>query len=139
VQSRPRAPASDGFVPSRVEPLPDGHFGVAYFEVPPITAGQATGSLVAGIGAILVSTVVGCFGLAGASGGWGALVGGAFAVLAGLAGAAGIGLGLVGLRRVQRGAGQVVGRGLAIAGISCAGAGICLTLLSMALAVALGV
>jgi len=124
-------PAATLPAPVRVDPVPGTNFGIAYLGVPPLVAGQAIGSLVVGIGSILVAIVVGCFGLAGADGGWGPLVGGAFAVLAGLLGLAGIGLGLVGLRRIRQSGGQVKGRGLAIAGISCGAVGVGLTVLAL--------
>jgi hypothetical protein len=123
--------------PVRVDPVPGTNFAVAYLGVPPLVAGQAIASLVVGIGSILVAIVVGCFGLVGANGGWGPLVGGAFAVLAALLGLAGIGLGLVALRRVRQSSGQVTGRGLAIAGISCGTAGVGLTVISLLVAVVL--
>jgi hypothetical protein len=123
----------------RVEPVPGTAFGVAYLGVPPLVAGQAIASLVVGIGSILVAIVVGCFGLVAASAqkSWGPLVGGAFAVLAALLALAGIGLGLVGLRRIRHSAGEVTGRGLAIAGMVCAAAGLALTFLLLLVALLL--
>ncbi len=132
----PRPPAALP-PPVRVDPVPGTNFGIAYLGVPSLVAGQAIASLVAGTGSILVAVVVGCFGLAGANGGWGPLVGGAFAVLAGLLGFAAIGLGLFGLRRIRQSGGQIQGRGLAIAGIACGGAGAGLTVMSMLVAVLL--
>jgi hypothetical protein len=107
---------------------------VAYLGVAPTVAGLAVGSLVAGIGSILVALIVACFGLAGAESGWGALVGGAFAILGGLVGGAAVALGLVAMRQVARSGGRLVGRGLAIAGISCGGTGVLLTVLAMGVA-----
>jgi hypothetical protein len=127
----PRPPAAALPPPVRVDPVPGTNFGIAYLGLPPLVAGQAIASLVAGIGSILVATVVGCFGLVGADGGWGPLVGGAFAVLAGLLGLAAIGLGLVGLRRIRRSGDAVKGKGLAVAGISCGGTGVALTVLAL--------
>jgi hypothetical protein len=106
-------------------------FALAYLEVPRTTSGPAIGSLLAGLGSLLVMLLVACFGLLGAQADVGALVGGAFAVLATVLGAAGVGLGMIGLRQARRsGAG---GRGLAIAGISCGASGIGLTALVMVL------
>jgi hypothetical protein len=121
--------------PSRVEPVPGTSFGVAYLDVPAATSGTAVSSLVTGIASILVSFVVTCFGLAGASAGWGGWVAGAFAVLAILLGLAAIGLGLAGLRQVrrarERGTIRVGGRGLAITGLACGGSGIAITVLAL--------
>jgi hypothetical protein len=117
-----------------VEPVPGTPFAVAYLGVPPIVSGTAIGSLVAGIGSILVSILVGCFGLAGAQGDWGPLVAGAFAVLAGLLGAGAVGLGVIALRQIRAAPGRVSGRGMAVAGIACGGLGALLTLVAMALA-----
>jgi hypothetical protein len=120
-------------VPSRVDAVPGTPFGLVYLNVPAGTSGPAVGSQVAGIASILVSFVVACFGFAGASDGWGAWVAGAFAVLAGVLGLAGIGLGLTGMRQVRRapapGTVRVTGRGLAIAGLSCGSAGLAITVL----------
>jgi hypothetical protein len=131
----PRPPATALPAPVRIEPVPGTNFGIAYLGVPPLVAGQAIASLVAGIGSILVAFVVGCSGVAGAKDGWGLLIGGAFAILAALLGLAAIGLGLVGLRRIQRsgsgGQAQTKGRGLAVAGISCGGVGVGLTVLAL--------
>jgi hypothetical protein len=121
-------------VTARVEPVPGTEFGLAYFTVPPTTSGQAVGSLVTGIASILVSMVVGCLGFGGAKDGWGPLVGGAFAILAALAGAAGIGLGWFALGQIRRSAGRLTGRGIALAGMSCGAVGLGLTALAMVLA-----
>jgi hypothetical protein len=92
------------------------------------------GSLVAGILSILVSLVVGCFGIAGARQGWGPLVGGAFAVLATAAGAGALGLGWVSVRQITRAGGRLAGRGIAVAGMACGAVGLALTALAMVLA-----
>jgi hypothetical protein len=120
--------------PSRVEPVPGTGFAVGYFAVPPTTSGMSVGALVVGIASILISFLVTFFGLVGARDGWGALVAGAFAVLASLMGLAAIGLGLAGLRQIRRaGPGaQVRGRGLAIAGLACGGVGLAITVLAFA-------
>ena len=44
-----------------------------------MTSGLAVGSLIAGIGSVLVSVLVLCFGVAGSSDSWGGWVAGAFA------------------------------------------------------------
>lgn len=125
--------------PRRVEAVPGTNFGLVHLDVPPVTSGLAIGALVAGIASVLVSFVVGCFGLAGAQDGWGAWVAGAFAMIAALAGGAAIGLGLLGLRQIRRTAPppaiRFTGRGLAIAGIACGAVGLGLTLLGLAVSV----
>jgi hypothetical protein len=113
--------------PQRVEPVPGTPFAVAYLPVPKATSGPAIGSLVAGIGSLLVMLLVGCLGLIAAQANVGALVGGAFAVLATALGLAGVGLGLVGVRQVR--SAQIGGRGLAISGIACGAAGVALSVL----------
>jgi hypothetical protein len=127
-------PASTAAV-ARIDPVPGTEFGVAYAPVPPTVSGVAIGSLVAGIGSIAIATVVGCFGLVGASDGWGPIVAGAFAVLAGFLGLAGLGLAVVAMRQIRASAGRITGRGLAIAGMSCGGAGVLLTAGAMLLSV----
>ena len=117
--------------PTRVDPVPGTSFGVAYFGVAPTVSGQSIGSLVAGIGSILVFTLVACFGFTGAQAGWGPLVAGAFAVLAAIMGAAAVGLGLFGRRQVRLAAGRLTGRGLATAGIVCGAVGVALTVVAM--------
>jgi hypothetical protein len=118
----------------RVEPVPGTEFGVAYLPVPPTSSGLAIGSLVAGIASIAVALVVGCFGIAGGEAGWGATVSGAFAVLGGLLGLGSVGIGLVSMRQIKAAAGRITGRGMAIGGISCGGAGVALTAGGMLLA-----
>ncbi len=114
----PVAPAPD-LVAVRVEPVPGTPFGVLYPGVKPTVSGLAIGSMVGGIGAVLVTFVVFCFGVTGAGRGWGGLVAGAFAILALLVAAGAAGTGLVALRQVRRAAGQVTGRGLAVTGLVC--------------------
>jgi hypothetical protein len=121
----------------RVDSIEGTQFGVAYPAVPPTPSGTSIASLVAGIASILVSFVVGCFGLTGSSDGWGPAVSGAFAVLAAFIGAGAIGAGVNGTRQIRRSGGTVRGRGLALAGISCGGSGIGLTVLFFLGAVAL--
>lgn len=127
----PPAPRDAYQAPARVDPIPGTPFGLVYLAVPPSTSGPAVGSLVTGIISILVSLVVSCFGLLGGRDGWGAWVAGAFAVLAGVFGLAGVGLGLAGARQVRRvhaaGAARISGRGLAITGLACGSVGLFLT------------
>jgi hypothetical protein len=118
---------------ARIDPIPGTEFGVAYAVVPPTVSGMAVGSLVAGIGSIAIAFVVGCFGLWGASGGWGPIVAGAFAVLAAFLGFAGLGLGFLAIRQIKAAAGRLTGRGLAIAGMYCGAAGVVLTAGAMVL------
>jgi hypothetical protein len=121
--------------------VPGTAFGVVYLDVPPVTSGLAVGSLVAGIGSAIVSLLVACFGIAGAAGGWGGWAAGAFAVLAGFAGAAAIVLGVLGLRQIRQAAPppamRFTGRGVAIAGLSCGGTGLGVTILALILALGL--
>lgn len=121
--------------PVRMEPVPGEGFGLAILPVPHMVSGVAVGSLSAGIGSILVSGAVWCFGLAGAGGGWGGLVSGAFVVLAVLLGSAGVVLGALSLRQFKRGG--VTGRGYGISGIACGGVGILSAAFGLALAIAL--
>lgn len=120
-----------------MDPLPGTAFGVAYLGVAPTVSGLAVGALVAGIGSIVAAIFVSCLGPVGAGNGWGLLVGGAFAVLAGLLGCSGVGLGMSGMRQVGRSAGLVAGGRLGVAGIWCGVAGLALTVISMALTVLL--
>jgi hypothetical protein len=113
--------------------VPGTEFGLAYFNVPPTVSGQAVGSLVAGILSVVVSLIVGCFGITGARQGWGPVVGGAFAVLAVAAGLTAIGLGWFSVRQITRSAGRLAGRGMAVAGISCGAVGLALTAVAMVL------
>jgi hypothetical protein len=137
----PRPPAGPGLArPVAVEAVADSPvYGVAIVGVTPTTSGPAVASLVAGIASILVSSVVFCFGSVGAEGGWGLVTAGAFAILAGAAGAAGLVLGRTALRGMRRSAswGPIKGRGVAIAGMVCGGTGLVLTLFAVALAAAL--
>lgn len=123
--------------PVRVEALPGTPFGVAYLGVSPTVSGLAVGSMVAGIGSVLVAMVVVCFGLAGAQSGWGPLVAGAFAILAALVGGTAAAAGIVAMRQIRRAAGAASGRGLAVTGLACGASGVGLTLLGFLLAVAL--
>jgi hypothetical protein len=132
-------PPRETWTADRVEPVPGTPFGLVQLRVAPITSGLAIGSLIAGVAAILVSTLVLCFGVAGASAGWGALVGGAFTVLAALAGGGSIALGLAARRQIRRsgqeGRLRFTGRGVALAGISCGAAGAGIALVTLLLVV----
>ncbi|GIE96131.1 hypothetical protein [Paractinoplanes rishiriensis] len=136
----PTSPA-DSWQPERVEAVPGTEFGLVQLRVEPITSGLAVGSLLAGIGSILVSVVVFCFGLLGADAGWGAQAAGAFTVLSLLGGGGAIVVGVAARRQVRRPVqpGQVrfTGNGVAIAGICCGATGAGIAALSMALALML--
>lgn len=120
--------------------MPGTPFAVVQLDVPPVVSGTAIGSLIVGIGSILVALLIACFGLVGARDGWGAWAGGAFAVLSGLAGIAAVLLGTVGRRQINRPAPppavRFTGRGLAVAGLSCGAAGLGLTVLALVAALA---
>ncbi|BCJ60154.1 hypothetical protein [Micromonospora endophytica] len=120
--------------------MPGTPFAMVHLDVPPVTSGLAVGSLVGGIISILVSFLVICFGAVGGGAG-GAWAAGAFAALGGLTGAGSIVVGLLGWRQIRRPAPppavRFTGRGLAIAGISCGGIGLLLSLLGVALALLL--
>jgi len=132
---------SEAWTPERLEPVAGTEFALVQLKVAPITSGLATGSLIAGIASILVSTLVLCFGLSGLSDGWGAVVAGAFALLGVLVGGGGVGVGLTARRQIRRsgqdGRVRFVGRGLATAGISCGAAGLGIAALTLLLVVVL--
>ena len=132
---------SEAWTPERVEPVPGTGFALVQIKVAPITSGLATGSLIGGIAAIVVATLVLCFGLLGLSDGWGAVVAGAFALLGVLLGGGAVGLGLAARRQIRRsgqdGRVRFVGRGLATAGISCGAAGLGIATLTLLLVVVL--
>lgn len=121
--------------------MPGTEFGLVQLRVQPITSGLAIGSLIAGIGAIVVSFLVLCFGLAGSNDGWGGWVAGAFTVLSVVAGGGAVAVGLVARRQIRRSGqtGQVrfTGGGVAIAGISCGATGAGIALVSLALSLVL--
>jgi len=124
--------------PTAVAPVPGTPFAVALVEVRPTINGPSVASLVAGIGSILVSTVVLLFAAVGAAEGWGPAVAGAFAVLATVVGVAAVGLGATGLRRIRASAawGPTVGRGAAVTGLVCAAVGLVITVVTMAVSLA---
>jgi hypothetical protein len=130
----PRPPQPSGG-PIRVDAIEGTQFGVAYPAMPPTPSGQAITSMVAGIGSILVAFAVGCFGVGGAESGWGPTVSGAFALLSAFIGAGAIFIGGHALGNIRRSGGMASGRGMAIAGISCGGSGVGLTVLLFLLAV----
>ncbi|MFY1673337.1 hypothetical protein ACN27G_25780 [Plantactinospora sp. WMMB334] len=153
----PAPPRESLRAPTRVAPVPGTPFGLVYLDVAPVTSGPAVTSLVAGSGSVLVAFVAGCLGLLG-SPDWGGWVAGAFAVLAGVLGLAGLLLGELGRRQTgparlpswfsRRAAGDTgpggaappvrfTGRGLAIAGITCSAVGLAVTVLALAVAVLL--
>lgn len=119
-------------VSERVDVVPGTEFGVALAQVPPTVSGTAIGSLVAGIAADLVAVVTTCIGTGTPAG---VAASGAFAILGTVAGAASIGLGLVAARQIRASAGRLTGRGMAIAGVSCAAVGILITGLGVLAAV----
>lgn len=123
--------------PVRVEQLPGTPFGVAYLPVAPAVSGLTVGSLVAGIGALMVGILTICSGVAG-RGGTGLLMAGAFAILALLLCAAAVVSGVLGLRQVRRSAGERTGRGLAIAGWVCGAVGALFTVSGLVLPAVLG-
>jgi hypothetical protein len=125
--------------PVALQAVPASPFGVAIVGVAPTTSGPAVASLVTGVGSILVSSVVICFGALGANSGWGPVVAGAFAVLAGLVGLAALVLGQLGLRQVRRAVdwGASKGKGLAISGMICGAMGLLITVLGVVLAITL--
>jgi len=123
--------------------VPGTTFGLVHLDVPPVISGLAVSALVAGTISLLVSFLVGCFGVAGAEGGWGGWVAGAFALLSGVFGTAGVALGLLGTRQVRRTtpppAVRFTGRGVAIAGMCCGAGGLLVTLGGFVLALLLQV
>lgn len=101
-----RAPREAWQRPARVEPVPGTPYGLVIYGAVRVISGPAVGSLVTGIGALVVAIVVACFGVVAATDSVGAWVAGAFAVLAGFLGFAGVGLGVAGMRRSARRAGR---------------------------------
>ena len=135
-------PPPDGlWQPSRVDPVAGTEYGLLQLQVAPATSGRAIGSLIAGIGSILASVLVLCFGLLGSADGWGGWVAGAFSLLSVLIGGGAVALGLIAVRQIRRsgadGRLRFTGRGAAVAGISCGAAGAGIALLSLALTLVL--
>lgn len=135
--SLPPPPREAPRPPKRVDAVPGTPFGVVHLDVPPVTSGLAIGSLVTGIASILVSLLVLCFGVAGPNYG-GAWAAGAFTVLGAIAGTAAVVAGLLARRQIRRPAPppavRFTGRGLAVAGLSCGGVGLLVSLGGLALA-----
>lgn len=141
----PAPPPETARQPVRIEPAEGTPYGLAIYAAPTVLSGPSVGALVAGIAAILVALVVGCFGMVslslateGQAAGGGAAAAAAFTALTLFLGAAGIGLGAVGMRQtnpVRRPPGTVVrGRGMAVAGLVCGAVGVVLALCSLGLA-----
>ncbi|PRY20375.1 hypothetical protein CLV70_12488 [Pseudosporangium ferrugineum] len=133
--------AREVWTPERVDPLPGTEFALMQLRVAPITSGLAIGSLIAGIASILVAVLVLCFGVAGATQGWGGVVAGAFALLGALVGGGAITVGLIARRQIKRsgqdGRVRFTGGGVAVAGISCGGAGVGIAVLILLLVMVL--
>ncbi|MFC4065636.1 hypothetical protein [Actinoplanes subglobosus] len=133
-------PPSATWQPERVDQVTGTGFGLVHLQVPPITSGAAIGSLVAGIGAILVSIAVLCFGLTGAEEGWGAWTAGAFTLLSVMACAGAVALGVFARRQINSsphpGRVRFTGRGLSTSGIVCGITGAALSLLALGLGLA---
>jgi hypothetical protein len=115
--------------------VPGTPFGIAIPALSPTSSGLAVGSMVAGIGAILISLIVVCAGIVGSSSG--PLIGGAFAVLTAAIGLGAIGAGLAAIRQVRGSGGQITGRGMAVAGLACGASAVGLAVLGMLLALLL--
>ena len=133
--------SGESWTPAHVEPVPGTEFGLVRLKVVPLTSGLAIGALIAGIGSILVAMLVLCFGVMGASAGWGGVVAGAFALLGVLVGAGAMAVGLTARRQIDRsgreGRVQFTGRGVALTGIFCGGAGLGISVLALLLALVL--
>jgi hypothetical protein len=135
-------PGPDGqWRPARVDPVAGTEYGLVQLQVPPVVSGLATGALIAGIAAVLVSVLVLCFGTIGSGESWGGWVAGAFALLAVLIGGGAVAVGLVATRQIRRSGAEgrlrFTGRGTAVAGISCGAAGAGIALLSLLLTLVL--
>ncbi|GIE79103.1 hypothetical protein Aph02nite_50530 [Actinoplanes philippinensis] len=137
----PPPPPTASWQPERVDQVTGTGFGLVHLQVAPLTSGAAIGSLVAGIGAILVSLAVFCFGLSGAEEGWGGWAAGAFVLLSVMACAGAVSLGVFGRRQIRRspepGRIRFTGRGLSTAGIVCGITGAALSLVALGLGLAL--
>ncbi|WP_239164318.1 hypothetical protein [Actinoplanes palleronii] len=126
-------PSASGWEVERMDVVGGTGFGMVQLRVVPITSGLAIGGLTAGIGAILVSVLVICFGVGGA----GAWVAGAFTLLGVLAGGGAVTASLIAKRQIRRsgapGRVRFTGSGLATAGIACGSAGAGISLLALVL------
>lgn len=129
--------SASGWETERVDVVNGTQFGLVQLRVVPITSGLAIGSLIAGIGSILVSVLVVCFGFT-SGGPW---VAGAFTLLSVLAGGGAVAAALLAMRQIRRsgepGRVRFTGRGLAISGISCGGSGAGISLLALVLTLVL--
>lgn len=134
-QAPPPPPEDGRWQPARVDPVGGTEYGLVQIQVPPVVSGLATGAMIAGIGSIVVSFLVLCFGSAGSTAGWGGMVGGAFTLLAVLIGGGAVAVGITANRQIRRsgrdGKLRFVGRGQAIAGISCGATGVGIALISL--------
>jgi hypothetical protein len=131
----PRPPAGSSVAtPERIEAVAGTDFGLAYAQLEPIMSGQAVGSMILGIASILVTLPEAALGLRGAGAGWGALISGAFGILATLLGSAAIGIGVVATRSVKRSVGSLRGYGIGKAGIILGIIGVSLAVISFVLA-----
>lgn len=125
--------------PVATRAVPDTPFAVAVVGVRPTASGPAAASLVGGIASILVSFVALFFGQIGAAGGWGLLVAGAFAVLAGFLGAAATVVAVLGMRQIRRATVvRISGLGVARAGLVCGIIGLIFTAGALLAAIAAG-
>jgi hypothetical protein len=131
--------SSELWTPERIEAVPGTEFGLVQLRVTPITSGLAVTAMIAGIASILVSTLVLCFGIAGADDGWGGWVAGAFALLSVLFGGGAVGVGVAARRLIRRsgrdGRVRFTGNGIALAGIWCGGSGMGIAVLTLLLVV----
>ncbi|MEU8657470.1 hypothetical protein [Actinoplanes philippinensis] len=136
----PPPPPTASWQPERIDQVTGTGFGLVHLQVAPLTSGAAIGSLVAGIGAILVSLAVFCFGLSGAEEGWGGWAAGAFVLLSVMACAGAVSLGVFARRQIRRapepGRIRFTGRGLSTAGIVCGITGAALSLVALGLGLA---
>jgi hypothetical protein len=117
----------------RLEVLVGTGFGLLY---PPVTAtvsGAAVGSLVAGVGSVLVCGAELLFGAYAANYDAGPLVAGAFLILALLLGTGAGTIGSFAARQIRRSAGALRGRGLAISGLAVGACGAGLAILAFML------
>jgi hypothetical protein len=117
--SHPVAPPPPPLGPIRIEPVAGTEYGLAYLRVAPVRSGPAIGSMIVGIASLLVVLTEVCLGLVGSADGWGALVAGAFGILALLLGAGAIGVGLSARRTIRASGGAITGAAMATAGIIC--------------------
>lgn len=128
---------ASGWEAERVDVVSGTPFGLVQLRVVPITSGLAIGALIAGIGSILVSILVICFGFS-SGGPW---VAGAFTVLSVLAGGGAVTAALLAMRQIRRsgepGRVRFTGRGLAISAIACGGSGAGISLLALLLGLVL--